>query len=520
MRRLGAFVRRCRAKAAEDRGYAVILTALILVPLMGFAGFAVDVGAWYGRASELNRAADAASLAGVVWQPDFPKAEAAARAEAARNGFTHGVDGVEVLVQNTGSNQLTVQIIDRDVDMYFAGLFLDDVEIGRQAVSEYAAPVPMGSPTNFIGAGTQSFGGVSASNAWAGMMGHCSNSRWGDLLSLRTQDWSSSNCGSSPNPYHEAGGYRWIVDVPPGSGTVDINIWDIGYCTNRSGSPLNAKDKKNALLRFSLYNKDATPLTHEDNVNPGNLLAQYTGAVGEGCNTWTGPGTHGLQITGGEGFYVVTTEILDSTGNQVYANTTDFNGQNYFSLQAVNASNPTGCVTFTSPTCPGIYADEWMPVRTDATSSPAVFYLAEVGPEHAGKQLQVAMWDLGEGMKSVEILDPAGNAMDFSWESVYRVSGSAISGNATNTNTLPMNHPSQCTGATCGTCDLSSYCLFVTDKVFDGHLVEIKVDLPIDYSTFPNNWFQVRYTLVPGATSVDWTTWGVQVIGDPVRLVE
>ncbi|MEO0493647.1 MAG: Tad domain-containing protein [Actinomycetota bacterium] len=501
-----------RRRTLRDRGYAAIMTALVLVPLMGFAGFAVDVGAWYARASELSRAADAASLAGVVWQPDFGRAETAAREEAARNGFTHGVDGIEVNVSNTGNNELRVEIIDTSVDMYFAGLFLDNVAIGRQALAEYAAPVPMGSPANFIGAGSQSFGGVPASNAWAGMMGHCSNSRWGDLISLRTTDWSSSNCGSSANPYHDASGYRWVVDVPAGSSNVDIGVWDIGYCTDRASAGLSngLRDKKDAQLRVTLYDKDSTPLTFEDNVTPSNMLAQYTGGVDEGCNAWSYSATHGLLITGGEGQYVVTTEILDGNGLQAYTDTAHYSGQQYFSLRANNAANPDGCLTFSSTSCPGIYADEWMPVRTDPTSSPAVFYLAEVGTEHAGKTLQVSMWDLGEGMKSVEVLDPLGNAMNFNWEVIYTVGGSTPSGNATNTNPNPLG----------GTCDLSSYCLFVTDAVFDGDLVEIQVPLPIDFSSYPNNWFSVRYTLITGETSVDWTTWGVQVIGDPVRLVE
>lgn len=505
-------IQNIRQRCKSDRGYAVIMTALVLVPLMGFAGFAVDVGAWYSRASSLQRAADAASLAGVVWQPDFAAAESAARAEAARNGYTHGVDGIEVNVSDTGNNQLEVQIVDTDADMYFAGLFLDNVTIGRQALAEYAAPVPMGSPANFIGAGSLTPGGVPASNAWAGMMAHCSNSRWGDLVSIRTTDWSKTDCGSSLSAYHDPGGYRWIVDVPAGSGTVDIGVWDIGYCTDRASAGLanGLRDKKDALLRVTLYNKDSTPLTHKDNVTPGNMLAQYTGGIDEGCNTWSYSATHGLSITGGEGQYVLTTEILDGDGLQAYTDTDHYSGQQYFALRANNASNPTGCLTFSSATCPGIYADEWMPVRTDPSSSPAVFYLAEVGEEHAGKTLQVSMWDLGEGMKSVEILDPSGNAMDFTWDTIYTVGGATPSGSATNSNPNPLG----------GTCDLSSYCLFVTDKVFDGDLVEIQVPLPNDFSSYPNNWFSVRYTLIPGETSVDWTTWGVQVIGDPVRLLE
>ncbi|MEM9200795.1 MAG: pilus assembly protein TadG-related protein [Actinomycetota bacterium] len=515
-------LRDVRQRCQEDRGYAVVLTALCLVPLMGFAGFAVDIGAWYSHASKAQRAADAAALAGVVWQPDFPSAEAAARAEAARNGFVHGVDDVQVIVRNVRSTELEVEIVDGDVETYFGGLFLDDVSIARQAVAEYASPVPMGSPTNYIGAGSQSFGGVGASNAWAGMMGHCSPSSWGDLLSLRTRDWrNNSDCGSVASPYHDPGGYRWIVDVPAGSGTVDVNIWDIGYCTSRAGSPLNTRDRGNSPIVFTLYDKDNTPLTHADNVNPGNILAQHVGAPGEGCNTWSGPALHGLQITGGEGQYVITTAIVDSDGTQSFSKAADARAQNYFSFHVVNAANPTGCTAVTSATCPGIFADEWMPVRADATLSPANFYLAEIEPAYAGQTMRISMWDLGEGMKSVEILDPAGNALDFTWEVTYAIGTSGASGTATNTNPFAQNYPSQCrTGGVCGTCDLSQFCLFVTDSVFNGDLVEIDLEIPVDYSTYSNNWYQVRYTLVPGFTTPDWTTWGVQVLGDPVRLLE
>ena len=167
----------------DERGYAVILIALVLVPLMGFAGFAVDVGAWYARASALQRAADAASLAGVVWQPDFSTAEAAARAEAARNGFTHGVDGIEVNVTDTGDNQLQVQIVDTDADMFFAGLFIDNVTIGRQAVSEYVESVPLGSPENRFGSGDDDFGGsVPATNYYGALNGYCSGKEQGYWL--------------------------------------------------------------------------------------------------------------------------------------------------------------------------------------------------------------------------------------------------------------------------------------------------------------------------------------------------
>jgi hypothetical protein len=47
----------------DDRGVAAVLIAIVLVLLIAFAGFAVDVGAMYQERRELRRGADAAALA-------------------------------------------------------------------------------------------------------------------------------------------------------------------------------------------------------------------------------------------------------------------------------------------------------------------------------------------------------------------------------------------------------------------------------------------------------------------------
>src|SRR5690606_38809267 len=73
-----------------ERGVAVILTALVLVPLMVFAAFGVDLASFYARVGELQRAADAAALAGTVWMPDYDKAKAEAAASLRKNGFVDG----------------------------------------------------------------------------------------------------------------------------------------------------------------------------------------------------------------------------------------------------------------------------------------------------------------------------------------------------------------------------------------------------------------------------------------------
>ncbi|HET8896063.1 MAG TPA: pilus assembly protein TadG-related protein, partial [Protaetiibacter sp.] len=64
-----ALDRRSRLTAARDGGYVIALTAMLMLPLMAFTGLAVDLGAWYARAAQIQRTTDAASLAGVAFLP-------------------------------------------------------------------------------------------------------------------------------------------------------------------------------------------------------------------------------------------------------------------------------------------------------------------------------------------------------------------------------------------------------------------------------------------------------------------
>ena len=39
----------------------MVMSALLMLPLLAFAGFAVDIGYWYTHANRMQRAADAAA---------------------------------------------------------------------------------------------------------------------------------------------------------------------------------------------------------------------------------------------------------------------------------------------------------------------------------------------------------------------------------------------------------------------------------------------------------------------------
>jgi Flp pilus assembly protein TadG len=54
---------RLRRRAQDERGATAVLVSLLLVPMLGFAAIAVDVGALYAERARLQIAADAAALA-------------------------------------------------------------------------------------------------------------------------------------------------------------------------------------------------------------------------------------------------------------------------------------------------------------------------------------------------------------------------------------------------------------------------------------------------------------------------
>ncbi|GAB4083008.1 pilus assembly protein TadG-related protein [Modestobacter muralis] len=55
--------RRLRSRLAGERGAAAVVLSLLMVPMLGFAAVAVDVGALYAERARLQVAADAAALA-------------------------------------------------------------------------------------------------------------------------------------------------------------------------------------------------------------------------------------------------------------------------------------------------------------------------------------------------------------------------------------------------------------------------------------------------------------------------
>src|SRR6266850_773929 len=96
---------------SEDRGQTLVITALVMTILLGLAGLALDVG-WYElNLMRMQRAADAAALAGVVFLPGDPSgAIDAAIAEATKNGYANGTGGVSVVPRQDPINNSMLDV--------------------------------------------------------------------------------------------------------------------------------------------------------------------------------------------------------------------------------------------------------------------------------------------------------------------------------------------------------------------------------------------------------------------------
>lgn len=131
-----------RRHRARRRGTVTLLVALGIVMILGFASMAVDYGVISNDANQLQRAADAAALAGSQTLPDPIRSEVVAKDVAARN-FVPNVSPNTVTVSfNADFSRITV-VCTRNRPLYFARIFgINNSQLSRRAVVARAQNAP------------------------------------------------------------------------------------------------------------------------------------------------------------------------------------------------------------------------------------------------------------------------------------------------------------------------------------------------------------------------------------------
>lgn len=132
-----------RRRPLGERGAIAIQTAVMLVVLLGLVALGIEMTMVMVRHRQLQTTADAAAMAGAAGLAVSASPTTEARAVSASHGFTHGVDGATVTVNNpplqgshAGDAKYVEVIVAKPEALIFTTLFRPgDFDVGGRAVA-------------------------------------------------------------------------------------------------------------------------------------------------------------------------------------------------------------------------------------------------------------------------------------------------------------------------------------------------------------------------------------------------
>jgi hypothetical protein len=130
---------RMRRRLAGEHGASAVLLALLMVPLLGFAAIAVDVGALYAEKAKLQVAADAAALAVAA---DCARGACGDMQATAQSLVTANLGGATAAPPVLGTNPPSVTVTgNQPTEHWFAPVLgHDSTEVSATAVVGWGAP--------------------------------------------------------------------------------------------------------------------------------------------------------------------------------------------------------------------------------------------------------------------------------------------------------------------------------------------------------------------------------------------
>jgi hypothetical protein len=295
-----------------------LLVALLTPVLLMFCAFAVDVARWYVEAERVQKVADAASNAGVIYMPqDFAQAQTTAKQVAARNGYPDGGNVQITVAPGPRASQLQVTV-SSSVSNAFAAIFgISRTTVTRTAVSDYAGPVPMGSPCNLFGNEPLAVGELSTGSATNCTFGSTPNF-WANIAGPQTSkqngdEFATQGCSSGSDSFCQGAGqadncdhfgssscqgvsvaakpvYYYRLRLAAGAGTVDLQVYDPAF--------INVGDHCTVNLPFTSSSNAQWPGSNTPNPFVTDAKARYE----FGDPTTTNPTGSGKWCTGDNQF--------------------------------------------------------------------------------------------------------------------------------------------------------------------------------------------------------------------------
>lgn len=463
-----------RGSHEGEKGAALIAISLGLVVLLGMSALAVDLGWYYLNGSRMQRAADAAALAGVV---HLPASSADAAADAATAARLNDFGAATLMPQVLSDNRYRVTL-STDVPTFFASAIgFSSLPLSRTATAEYVKPVPMGSPLDTFG-----YGFDAAQGFWAAINAPYSGKENGDPYMTQCVVSTTSGACRSTNPEFRPEGYHYAVEVPSGARSLQIQVYDAGFY-HRSSTGIETGDYGylvnsaygGGTTNFQVLSPDTTPLDPADNAAVSGCSFTIAPEANPSVykNRWATLCSRSNPVAG---IWVV--RVWSSGGG---------GGSNMFSLRATTGSGTAK-----------VYGVNDMSVYTNdaGNTGTANVHLAEIAPEHAGKQLQLRFFDPGEGQGNayMTMRTPAGSIPNCSWYSTSETGAKTANGN--------------------GQCRIQT----TTNGTarFNGQWITAVIEIPDNYTCTTDCWWKMDLQL---NSPHDRTTWEARVIGNPLRLV-
>ncbi|MDJ0962541.1 MAG: pilus assembly protein TadG-related protein [Acidimicrobiia bacterium] len=480
----------------NERGVSIVIGSLVLLVLIGMAGFAVDLGWLFLNQTNARKAAESAALAGVVHMPLPASITFAAGTEpwdvavdvAERSGYTSTeITPAEVVGE---PNQLNVRI-DTNVDTFFMRVFgINNVDIGASATAEQLPPLKIGSDEAYLGSDPTIPGRYR--HFWVSINGEREIKENGDPFSTRCT--FSNNCGPTSNDQYKDPAYFYAIEVPDTYVGDDLTfqVYDGGhYRNNRSdfigGNGLATGDRvnpSNFSLTFQLHEPDVTPGNPQDNPPIGGCSRTYVeqGSTGNTIRQWTSVCT----TTADSGIYVVSVSI-DGDDRAI----------SDFAFRALIDGNPDNNVA--------VYGLGAMSVDMVEAAVAPNFKLVRVDEVYAGQQLIISLFDPGDVSGGFADLSFQGSMAGIECE--YRVY------NHDRTSLIRNWGADDSPGS--APCELDT-----SGQRFNNQWLEFRFNIPPGYSCPGSCWGTVDYNFEAGASVTERTTWAATINGQPIHLID
>ncbi len=296
--------RTSRARLSDDdSGYVAVFVALCIPLLIGMAALGVDVAYWHSEGARLQKTADDAALAGVVYLPgSITAASTAALVNANANGYAPDATTTITPTQEPNRPTRLRVTISSTVDNFFGSIFgRPSTTVTRTAVADFAGPVPMGSPCNIFGNDDMGSPGGSGGNCdsndgkyWLNIAGPDMNKARGDAYASKwcgAPDISGGPIDDCPTGWNQMGGnadytdkgYTFIVRVKQ-AGTINLRAYDGGYvgtgdtCNDGVFEDSTAANNPYYVVKPAQYQRANNVWCSGDSVQGGNTTNNIQGS--------------------------------------------------------------------------------------------------------------------------------------------------------------------------------------------------------------------------------------------------